>query len=231
VNTEHAALTEHTAVFDYEHQAVTAFVDEAGCYRATKTASAVERLHDVVRDTIDYDVFDIPLHDGLRASEVAELQAGFCLHKSILFVAGCRNLGVPAVLCSDVVTNHVADPAMLDLVGGEEFLHWYAQIHLNGRWVKAAPIFNTLLCSVYGLEVLRFNPSTDSIRQPYRAGTRMQYQGAERRYANPAMAELVDAIATKHPRMVTASGRTPTSRQLTDSLSSSTGEAAHHVDG
>lgn len=103
--------------------------------------------------------------------------------------------------------------------------------NLNGRWIKAAPIFNTLLCAVYGLEVLRFNPSMDSIRQPYRAGTRMQYQGSERRYADPTMTELVDAIAAKHPRMVTASGRTPTSRQLTDSSSSSTGKAAHHVDG
>lgn len=231
MNTEHTALTEHTAVFDYQHHAVSAVVDEAGCYRATNTACAVERLHDVVRDTIDYNVFNIPLHNGLCASEVAELQTGFCLHKSVLFVAGCRKLGVPAVLCSDVVTNHVADPAMLDLVGGQEFLHWYAQIHLNGRWIKAAPIFNSLLCAVYGLEVLHFNPSTDSIRQPYRAGTRMQYQGAERRYTDPTMTELVDAIAAKHPRMVTASGRTPTSRQLADSSSSSTGKAAHHVDG
>lgn len=230
MTTDHPALTEHTAVFDYQHQAVSAVVEEAGCYRAANTAGAVERLHDVVRDTIDYNVFNIPLHAELCASEVADLGAGFCLHKSVLFVAGCRKLGVPAVLCSDVVTNHVADPAMLDLVGGEEFLHWYAQIHLDGRWIKAAPIFNTLLCAVYGLEVLRFNPSTDSIRQPYGAHTRMQYQGAERRYADPTMAELVDAIAAQHPRMVTASGRTPTSQQLSSSSSSGAGTGAQRVD-
>ncbi len=227
--TNHTALTEQTAVFDYQHPAVCSFVEQAGCYRAFNTAGAVERLHDVVRDTIDYNVFSVPLHEQLRASEVAEPGVGFCLHKSILFVAGCRKLGVPAVLCSDVVTNHVADPAMLDLVGGDEFLHWYGQIYLNGRWIKAAPIFNTLLCSLYGLEVLRFNPSADSIRQPYGADTRMQYRGTELRYPDPEMAEVLDAIAARHPRMVTAAGRTPTSQQLSNSLAHEM--AVSHVDG
>ena len=128
---------------------------------AANVSKAVELLHDAVRDTIDYNVFNVSLHSDLKASEVVQEASGFCLHKSLLFIAGCRKLGVPAVLCSDIVTNHVADPAMLELVGGEEFLHWYARIYLNGRWIKTAPIFNSLLCALYGIDVLRFNPSGD----------------------------------------------------------------------
>ncbi|BBZ06958.1 hypothetical protein MDOR_11270 [Mycolicibacterium doricum] len=206
--------TAASAVLDYHHSAVRLFVEDAGCYRAPHMAGAVERLHDAVRDGIDYNVFNVPLHEQLSASAVATHGVGFCLHKSLLFVTGCRKLGVPAILCSDSVTNHVADSAMLELVGGAEFLHWYARIYLNGRWIKAAPIFNALLCGLYGIEVLRFDPHRDSVRQPYRGGSRMQYRGRERWYPNPDMREILRVIREKHPRMVVASGRTPASHAL-----------------
>ncbi len=118
------------------------------------------------------------------------------------------------MLCSDVVTNHVADAAMHELVGGEEFLHWFARIYLNGRWIKAAPIFNTLLCMLYGIDVLRFNPSGDAIEQRNSDSTRMIYSGEQRSYVDPDMDTLLSLIAAKHPKMVTDYGRTPTSLSL-----------------
>jgi len=217
VSTDHAELTKRTDVFNYEHPTVFSFLGEAGCYQALDLTGAVELLHNAVRDTIDYNVFNVPLHDALSASEVATHGSGFCLHKSLLFVAGCRRLGVPAVLCSDVVTNHVADQAMLELVGGEEFLHWYTRIHLGGRWLKAAPIFNTLLCSLSGMEVLRFDPEADSIEQAYGNGSTMRFQRTERHYPDPSMTELLNVIEERHPRMITTTGRTPTSQFLRSS--------------
>lgn len=210
-------LTDATEVFDYEHPAVQKFVENAACYRGTNVADAVERLHDAVRDSIDYNVFNVALDGNLRASSVVTEASGFCLHKSILFVAGCRKLGVPAVLCSDIVTNHVADAAMIKLVSGEEFLHWYTRIYLNGRWIKAAPIFNTLLCVLYGIDVLRFNPAGGSIEQRNTDSTRMAYRGEQRTFDNPEMNELIQLINDHHPRMITESGRTPTSLSLTGS--------------
>jgi transglutaminase-like putative cysteine protease len=208
-------LTEPTGVFNFEDPAIEQFIQDAGCYSAANASKAVELLHDAVRDTIDYNVFNVPLHSDLKASEVVQEGSGFCLHKSILFIAGCRKLGLPAVLCSDIVTNHVADPAMLELVGGEEFLHWYARIYLHGRWIKCAPIFNALLCSLYGVDVLRFNPSGDSIEQHNSDSTKMTYLGQQRSYPSPEMPELIGIIRDKHPKMVTDDGRTPTSRMLT----------------
>lgn len=207
-------LIAETPVFNYGDPGIARFVKSAGCYRETNVAKSVERLHDEVRDTIDYNVFNVALHDKLSASDVVDETSGFCLHKSILFVAGCRSLGVPAVLCSDIVTNHVSDAAMRELVGGEEFLHWYAQIYLNGRWIKAAPIFNTLLCKLYGVDVLRFNPSGDAIEQRNTKSTRMIYQGEQNLYPDPNMGDILAIIAAKHPRMITDQGRTPTSLRL-----------------
>jgi transglutaminase-like putative cysteine protease len=206
-------LTAATDVFDFKHPAIKRFVGD-GCYREPNVSKAIERFHDAVRDTVDYNVFNVSLHPGLSASEIVEESSGFCLHKSVLFIAGCRKLGVPAVLCSDIVTNHVADAAMVELVGGEEFLHWYAQIYLNGRWIKAAPIFNSLLCALYGIDVLRFNPIGDSIEQRNSDTTRMVYQGQQRFYPDPTMTELIQVIRDKHPKMVTDYGRTPTSHTL-----------------
>lgn len=214
MNIRDPQLTDATTVFDYNDPRVLQFVKDAGCYGESSIAKAVERLHDAVRDTIDYNVFNVSLNRNLRASEVIKESAGFCLHKSILFVAGCRHLGVPAVLCSDVVTNHVADAAMIHLVGGEEFLHWYARIYLNGRWIKAAPIFNSLLCLLYGVDVLRFDPSGDAIEQRNSDSTRMIYRGEQECHPDPDMGELLALIASKHPRMVTDSGRTPTSMSM-----------------
>lgn len=201
-------------VFDFEHPAVRAFVKSARCYRSANLTEAVERLHDKVRDDIDYNVFNVPLHPDLSASEVLDYGSGFCLHKSILFAAGCRSLGVPAVLCSDTVTNHVGDPAMHELVGGTEFLHWYTKIRLNGRWVKAAPIFNTLLCMLYGIEVLRFDATGGDIAQPYHHNTRMQFRGNQHVYVSPTGEELITVIQRMHPNMVTTSGKTPSSYEM-----------------
>lgn len=213
----HHRLTTATDVFDFEHPAVAGFVKNAGSCDESSTPKAIERLHDAVRDTIDYNVFNVPLHADLRSSEVVQAESGFCLHKSILFVAGCRRLGVPAVLCSDVVTNHVADAAMVELVGGEEFVHWYARIHINGRWIKSAPIFNTLLCALYGIDVLRFDPDRDAIEQQNHDNTKMNYLGQQRSWPDPAMSDVIRVIGDKHPKMVTGHGRTPTSHTLTGS--------------
>lgn len=209
-------LTEPTRVFDYEAEAVEQFTVGAGISDKDTPGGAVEKLHDAIRDTIDYNVFNVVLGEELQASVVAEEGTGFCLHKSILFVAGCRRLGVPAVLCSDVVTNHVSDAAMRELVGGEDFLHWYAQIYLDGRWIKAAPIFNSLLCAMYGIAVLPFDPTGNAIRQANSDGTLMIYKGHERRYSDPTISELLHVIGEMHPRMVTGMGRTPTSFHLTE---------------
>lgn len=214
MNLSFSDLLKPTTLFDYESANIQCFLRQTGYNSADSLATAVEAIHDSVRDTIDYGVFNTPLHVDLKASDVITEGSGFCFHKSILFVACCRKIGVPAVLCSDIVTNHVTDTAMIKLVGGVEFLHWYTQIFLNGQWIRASPVFNSLLCKLYGIDVLRFDPTGDSIEQQNRDQSKMHYKGNEQLYPNPSMKDLLNIIACYHPQMVTNDRRTPTSRSL-----------------
>lgn len=154
------------------------------------------------------------LSEGLSASRIVEDGVGFCLHKSVLFVAGCRLLGLPAVLCSDVVVNHISDESMLKLVGGSKFLHWYARVRINSKWVKAAPIFNQLLCNLYGIEVVEFDVEDDSIQQQDQNGNLMEYSHQEKIYLNPNMQSILSEIARFHPLMVNGKGMTPSTVEL-----------------
>lgn len=208
------ALRAPTPLYDYRAEAISAFLHQCGYSADDDIIDSLTQIHDEVRDAISYTVFGVPLDAGLSAAGVASAQTGFCLHKSILFVALCRRIGVPAVLCSDTVTNHVSDESMRTLVGGDRFLHWYTRVYVDGRWVKAAPIFDSLLCNLYGIDVVEFDVRLDDIRQMDQEGNRMRYAGNEKIYINPDMGDLLAEIQRLHPLMVTADGRTPRPYQL-----------------
>ena len=220
---ERDQLCAPTLVYDFKSAPISDFIDQSGYNADDDVVEGVTLLHDEVRDTISYSVFNVPLDTNLSATEVVLERTGFCLHKSILFVAVCRRIGVPAVLCSDVVTNHVSDDLMRTLVGGDRFLHWYTRVYIDGKWVKAAPIFNSLLCNLYGIDVVDFNVDADDIRQEDQGGKRMQYDGNEKIYIDPSMDELLSEIQDHHPLMVTSRGRTPSTYQLQSSRQSNEG--------
>src|SRR5918997_4092772 len=117
---------------------------------ASPTAKAVQ-LYYAVRDGIRYDVYGADLsHHGLRASSVVHAGKGFCLHKSILYAAAVRAVGIPSRLVLTDVRNHLASERLKRLVGGDVFhFHCLTEVHLDGRWIKATPVFNKLLCRLY----------------------------------------------------------------------------------
>jgi hypothetical protein len=41
--------------------------------------------------------------------------------------------------------------------------HSYAELFLNGKWVKATPVFNKSMCDKFGLKPLDFDGETDSL--------------------------------------------------------------------
>lgn len=50
-------------------------------------------------------------------------------------------------LCLADVRNHLASPRLKRLVGGDVFrFHSFNSVHLDGRWVRATPVFNKILC-------------------------------------------------------------------------------------
>src|SRR5574341_322846 len=65
--------------------------------------------------------------------------------------AVARVVGIPARVGYADVRNHLSTPKLRELVGGDLFVwHGYAELHLEGRWVKATPAFNLTLCERFG---------------------------------------------------------------------------------
>jgi transglutaminase-like putative cysteine protease len=197
------------AVFDYRHADFKHYLDDR---LGKQAAGNRERLIDIyyhVRDRIHYEIFNTALSSaGLAASGIVRAGKGFCLHKSIVFVSAARLLSIPARLKAAKVINHFASPGIIELMDGPVFLHWFAEVWLDGKWVKVTPVFNKLLCRLYKTVPLEFDGRTDSIHQPYDAATgkSMIFLEAPRTVEPTHAADLIDLVRTAHPRMAPERG-------------------------
>jgi transglutaminase-like putative cysteine protease len=158
-----------TPFLDYHSPAVTRFVADALRGVPPEPVPRAVALYYAVRDGIRYEIYGADLsRDGIRASRTAAVGSGLCLHKSVLYAAGLRSLGIPCRLILADVRNHLSSPRIQHLLGGDVFHHHcLTTVYLDGRWVKATPVFNRALCRLYGIEELDFDGSTDSAVHPY----------------------------------------------------------------
>jgi hypothetical protein len=201
-------LTEPTEFLDYETDAVQEFIDHAVKDRsADKRTNAIE-LYYAVRDDVFYEVYDTDLSpDGLKASRTAATRSGFCLHKSALYAAAVRALGIPSRLVYGDVRNHLASPRLIEHIGGDVFFHGLTQVYLDGRWVKATPVFNKMLCKLYGMEALEFDGLTDSLYHPYREGAgSMEFLKDHGAFDDVPYDFVISTMRSKHPNFLSDSG-------------------------
>ena len=153
---------------DSDHASILRYADKL----TAKLASAAERariLHEAVRDEIRYDPYvDYTDREVFRASGVLASGRGYCVGKAALYTALCRAAGIPARIGLSDVRNHLATPRLLEAVGSDVFsYHGYAEVHLDGRWLKATPTFNASLCAKLGVEPLAFDGTADALFQPF----------------------------------------------------------------
>lgn len=168
-----------TEFFDFDVDAVRDFAAEAVRGAETTKEKAV-RLYYAVRDGIRYDPYRIRLErDLFKASNVLAAKAGFCLPKANLLVACCRAVGVAAGIGLSDVLNHLCTERLAHIMGGKEkFLHHgYAVIHIDGKWVKAAPAFNIELCRKFDVLPTEFDGDSNALFQEFDAHGRrhMEY--------------------------------------------------------
>jgi transglutaminase-like putative cysteine protease len=158
-----------TEFLDYHHPAVREFI--ASVLPDPTAGTPTERacaLYYAVRDGLQYEVYDADLtREGLRASSIIQRGKGFCVHKSIVYAAVARAVGVPSRLLYGDVRNHLASPRLIKLVGGNVFLHALNSVYLDGQWVKATPVFSKLLCRLYKITPLEFDGRSDSLYHPH----------------------------------------------------------------
>lgn len=136
-------------------------------------------LYLAVRDGFRDDPYRIDLSPaGMRASSVIAQGSGWCVPKAALMVAACRAAGQHARLGDADVRKHLSTVRSRQTMQTDVFIwHGYADIWLQGQWVKATPAFQTELCDKFGLLPLAFDGLSDSVDHPFdKAGQRrMEY--------------------------------------------------------
>jgi transglutaminase-like putative cysteine protease len=182
-----------TALIDSDHPAVLAFARQHA--QGSSQRERAVSLYRAVRDGFRYDPYRLDLSpQGMRASTVLAQGYGWCVPKAVLLVAACRAAGIAARPGFADVRNHLSTERMRQTMKTDLFIwHGYADIWLDGQWIKATPAFNLSLCERFGLLPLEFDGCSDSIYHPFdSAGNRhMEYVRQRGAFDDLPLAQIV----------------------------------------
>ena len=187
---------------DSQHPAVVSFAKE-NSKGDTPLARGVS-LYYAVRDQVRYNPFlDVSDRETYRASSVLAAGQGFCIGKAALLAASARAAGIEARVGFADVKNHLTTPRLAETMGTDLFVyHGYADLHLDGRWVKATPAFNLALCKRFRVKPLEFDGRSDSIFHAFDEDERrhMEYVSDRGRYADVPVAEIQRVFSETYPK-------------------------------
>jgi len=187
---------------DSAHPAVISFAK-----KHSKGGTPLERavsLYYAVRDEIRYNPFlDVSDRETFRASSVLSAGQGFCIGKAALLAAAARAAGIEARVGFADVKNHLTTPRLAETMGTDLFVyHGYADLHLEGQWVKATPAFNLALCKRFRVKPLEFDGRNDSIFHAFDEDDRrhMEYVSDRGRYVDVPVAEIQRVFSETYPK-------------------------------
>jgi transglutaminase-like putative cysteine protease len=123
------------------------------------TIEKAQSLFYFVRDQIKYNPY-VPRHlpEHFQASKTLAKGQGFCIPKSVLFVALARAAGIPGRLGFAVIRNHLLPQGMTELLRSNLLPdHGYAELYLNGKWVKATTAFDAEMCRKHKIIPVEFD--------------------------------------------------------------------------
>ena len=160
---------EPTGFIDSDSEAVRAWAAQAVDGSPDDPLAIAERLFYAVRDGIRYDPYRVSRDPAAyRASAVAGCDANWCVPKSVLLAACARAQGIPARLGFADVRNHLSSKKLSEGMGTDLFAwHGYAELWLDGRWIKLSTAFNIELCERFGVRALAFDPEAGALMHPY----------------------------------------------------------------
>lgn len=188
---------------DSNHPAVIEFAR-----RHVKGSSDVERavsLYYAVRDGIRYNPFlDFSRDTAFQGSQCLQTGEGFCIGKAALLAACARVVGIPARVGFADVKNHLTTPRLAERMGTDLFVyHGFAELWLEGKWVKATPAFNLDLCSKFRVKPLEFDGRNDSIFHPFDADDRrhMEYLRSRGSHADVPVAQIQKVFRETYPAL------------------------------
>jgi transglutaminase-like putative cysteine protease len=122
-----------------------------------------------VRDGISYNLYvkkHLPEH--FQASSTLLRGKGYCVQKAVLLVALARAAGIPARLGCAKIRNHLVPQKVLDILKSNVFpWHGYAELYLDGKWVKATPAFDLKMCQDNKLVPVEFDGRSNAMFPRY----------------------------------------------------------------
>ena len=123
------------------------------------------RIFYAVRDDIKYTIYGKrSLPDHFSASFILSAGEGYCVQKAILLVALARAASIPARLRLAAIRSHLVPKELLKKRGTDLFpYHGYADLHVDGVWVKATPTFDIGSCTEGGLRPVDFDGQHDAL--------------------------------------------------------------------
>ena len=162
-------------------------------------------LYYAVRDRVRYNPFqNFMADDAYRASACLERHVGWCVSKAALLAATARAAGIPARVGFADVKNHLTTPELTAKMGTDLFVyHGYAELQLDGKWVKATPAFNLALCTRFRVKPLEFDGREDSIFHPFDEDNRrhMEYVHWRGEFADVPAEDIKRVFSETYPEL------------------------------
>lgn len=191
--------------FDYLSESIQKLIEKIsdGSTEDTPIEFAIKAYY-YIRDAWPYNPYRFSLkeHDWI-ASEISTHKTGHCLDKAILLISVLRGKNIPARLGLAKVKNHIAVDDIVEKFGNEVLVpHGYAELFLDGKWVKATPAFNKTLCEKLNVAALDFDGINDSLFQSYdSSGTTkfMEYLEDYGTFNHVPLTHMLDLMKETYP--------------------------------
>ncbi|TXT65168.1 MAG: hypothetical protein BAJALOKI1v1_460003 [Promethearchaeota archaeon] len=159
-----------TEFLDFDKKRVTQKALEITEGKESDTKKAIALFY-WVRDQIKYNMYSyLPEYkSNLKASTTLRRERGFCMSKAVLLSALARAIDIPAKVHMVDIKNHKAPDWVVEFMGSKNFhCHGYSELYLNGKWVKATPVFDKTTAIKAGYTPLvEFNGSDDALLSKY----------------------------------------------------------------
>lgn len=203
---------EPTTIVDALHPRVQAYaLKHSGS--ATSPREAAVQLYYAIRDGFQYDAYALDLDpSSMPASSFLLKSRGYCIEKANLLAASCRALGIPSRLGFGDVRNHLGTDKLERALGTNLLVfHGYAEIHLEGKWVKATPAFNASLCHKLGVAPLEWDGQSDAVFQEASPDGRrfMTYERDRGVHADWPVQDMLDALTEAYGHLFDAQTSRP----------------------
>ncbi len=161
------------------------------------------RLFYAVRDSLFYEIYNADFaRTAMTASAIIRKGSGLCIHKSIVYAALLRRIGIPARLVFYDVRNHLCSPNLARIMGGDVFhYHCLVALRLYGSWIKATPVFNKRLCQLYKMAPLDFDGRHDCVHHPFDEAGRqhMEIIREHGAFDDHPYQMIIDGLRRAHP--------------------------------